>query len=91
MLIDCVTTVNKEINHLINDASLSGKELYSINLSLPSDQPFYETAGVCMRENRDNDNITIAVRFKNICQYNEQLLTAIVYDNSVMPPLICGK
>jgi len=91
MLIDCVTTVNKEINHLINDTSLSGKELYSINLSLPSDQYFCETAGVCIRENRDNGNIIIGVRFKNICQYNEQLLTAVVHDNSVMPPLVCGK
>jgi len=65
---------------------IKGKDLYNLRLNLPHVGITLETDGVCVREQRGkNDDLSMAIRLKNMNEYCEKVLTGIIHDNTPLP------
>ncbi len=74
-------------NGLIRENThFKGKDLHSLCLDLQHLGITLESEGVCVREQRgNNDNLFLAARFKNMNEYCERVLTGIIHDNTPLP------
>ncbi len=65
---------------------IKGKDLYNLTLNLRPPGISLATDGVCVREQRKkNDNLCLGIRFRNVNEYCEEVLTGFVYDNTPLP------
>ncbi len=74
-------------NGLISkNTHFKGKDLYNLCFNLRHLGISLETEGVCVREQRkNNDNFYLGIRFKNMNEYCEGVLTCIIHDNTPLP------
>jgi len=68
------------------DTHVKGKDINNLSLNLIDRGISLQMQGVCVREHRQNsDNLCLGIRFKNLNEYCEDVLTGIVYDNTPLP------
>ena len=76
-------SINMNIEKLIKKDDIVGKILYGLKFALPSCGLCIETKGECVRHDFKNDENYLGIRFDDMTQYQEEILMATVYDNSV--------
>jgi anti-anti-sigma regulatory factor len=81
-----VSQVHASKGLIRKNTHIKGKDLYNLSLNVRYAGIALETEGVCVREQRrSSDNLCLAIRFKNLNEYCEGVITGIVHDNTPLP------
>ena len=81
-----VSQVHASNGLIRKNTHIKGKDLYNLSLNVQHVGIALETEGVCVREQRRNsDNLCLGIRFKNLNEYCEGVITGIVHDNTPLP------
>ena len=81
-----VSQVHASKGLISKNTHIKGKDLYNLSLNVRHVGIALKTEGVCVREQmRDSDNLCLGIRFKNLNEYCEGVLTGIIHDNTPLP------